>query len=141
MLNAKGPLLVRLTECIGEILKEIYPAFLLQPNSSTERFAKLVTLLEPQSQKRVFDCILHDLEETYLPSSIVSAASLDHIEVNRTIRGVSSVVATTLDVLPTLSQHLIDCLVKGVGVGIRGISMRRALTTIFGHQKGAVPQS
>lgn len=123
----------------GEILNEIYPTLLLQLNPHVKPFGKLVGLLEAQFQKRVFESILHDLEEKYLPESMgISAIPPEKAESNNAIWGVSAVVASILDALPFLSQHLTDNLAKGIGGGIRGFNMRRALIAIFENQEGAV---
>ncbi|WEW58847.1 telomere binding protein [Emydomyces testavorans] len=120
---------------LNELSNEVYIGLLLESDFRKKTFGTLVGLLEQQSQKRILESIMQGLEEKYLPDHTGnSSISLQNPETNVAVRGVSAAVALILDLLPSLTSHLIDCLIQGVGGKIRGINMRRALVVMFANR-------
>nr|KMM70132.1 hypothetical protein CPAG_06444 [Coccidioides posadasii RMSCC 3488] len=119
----------------NDLLNEIYSGLLLHPGISARPFGTLIGLLEQHSQKRVFECIIHDLETKYfLDITGPASTPLHETETRSAIRGVSAVVSLILNLLPSLSSHVIDCLIKAVGGNIKGANMRRALLVIYANR-------
>ncbi|KAI1916144.1 telomere binding protein [Ophidiomyces ophidiicola] len=126
------PLILPLILQIDDLSNALYSEFLLRPDTRADEFRTLMGLLDAHSQKRIFGSILHSLENSYLSSaSKCDSILLADTHTGRAVGGVAAIVALIIDLLPALSAHLIQCLVKGVDSNIRGIMMRRALVSIF----------
>lgn len=119
---------------LEKLVEAILFPLLLQNEEHITQFCFLLNNLRQHDQKRMLEIVIRCLEHRYM-MGLDDAGSNDI----QTIAGVSAVIAAIINEQPYLSECLKDWLVSGIGGGITGISMRRALLAALRTHEGDYP--
>ncbi|KAK2757076.1 telomere binding protein [Arachnomyces sp. PD_36] len=119
------------------IVHEVYSGLLSDTEDSQLRFGRLLDNMRPHEQRTVFESMLRSIGQRYLPRDSGDGYTTSK-RCQQNIGAVAGIISYVIKVKGPLEGQLNDWLSTGIGGGINGIGLRRALLAVISRNSDAV---